>query len=472
MVPQPDSDPNSTSSPRVGSVLIDVHPAPDEVELQSFSAPSDVSLSSADLARAYDLCSWSSLDLGWRVLLDPNPASARKSFYFNTFTGQTVWKPTQEVSQKRTLENQRSDLLIPGSLQFVPELVSYFATLEIDLRLWSETESYEQDQFLSGHHIHGRTPCLLHILWYSHVLRTEFGLYPPSYLRSASLRRIVLVDSLAYGAQSRRAIPLVETGTLLLDPKMEEVIYVANVLHHELFHAVDCNMIYRARERKSEQTKEKNKQRRRRRRDDEIDFTTPQDPVAALTPLSSFDLDRASRLHGCYDLSWIRLNSPGFSYGSGGASERGKDMFLSHGRGATPVPGFLNPYSQTAVEEDKAEVYATLMRDGRILESSDDILRAKANELRRRLEWFCSDLDASFWSRVRSHSAHPSRPSASHTAGVTAAASPSPSPGGDALPIESAWSERRDHDGHTYFFNTATQQTSWIKPTTHETRVT
>lgn len=448
-------------------------------------------LPAAQMSRALELASWSSLDLGWRVLGDPNPAarSRRRAngepgpsfFYFNVWTARTIWTPTEEVRSKRTLENQRTDLQIPGSLEWVRGLVDYMAALGIELLLWRDTRT--QRDFLYDHPIRGRTPCLLHLLFYAHVLVNEFAIYPRTFLRALGLQRIVLVDGLAYDTQSRAAIPLVETGTLLLDPKLEEIVYVVNVLHHELFHILDCNMIWRA----------DNHERKRRAKeqeeaaaaaaggtnhrdpfddddwdvDREFDFETAMSPEEACEPLAPHCLHSAASLHGVPDLAWSRLNDPSFVYGPGGAASRGQHMFLTLGVKAeagvarssppnsSPKPpsgvvlrGFLNGYSQTAVEEDKAELYASLLRAPRaLLDGVDPVLASKAREMQRRLRWFCSELDETFWRRIERHTPHRARPVA-HTPDAAA----------------HAWIEKVDHAGHRYFFNTDTRQTSWVRP--------
>lgn len=88
--------------------------------------------------------------------------------------------------------------------------------------------------------------------------------------------------------------------------------------------------------------------------------------------------------------------------------------------------GFLNRYSTTAIEEDKAEIFAGLIRhpvqyylsrrpwpmslvlrtltdnfdlciQGAIIESDDTVLRSKGLEMIRRLALFCPSMNEEWW---------------------------------------------------------------------------
>ena len=94
-----------------------------------------------------------------------------------------------------------------------------------------------------GNSLEGRPPCLASALFFQPFLCVELGLYPPSFLRRARLRRIVLAEGLAYKGQARKAVPVVETGTLYLDCKPEIVYYLQSVFHHEFFHMFDDKIL-------------------------------------------------------------------------------------------------------------------------------------------------------------------------------------------------------------------------------------
>ncbi|HAD58245.1 MAG TPA: hypothetical protein DCG12_03225 [Planctomycetaceae bacterium] len=69
----------------------------------------------------------------------------------------------------------------------------------------------------------------------------------------------------------------------------------------------------------------------------------------------------------------------------------------------TNYPGFLNHYSTTAVEEDKAEVFAHLVVNAeycRQRAAKDKVLSAKFDRMKLSLNKWCSALDTSFWQRA------------------------------------------------------------------------
>jgi hypothetical protein len=84
-------------------------------------------------------------------------------------------------------------------------------------------------------------------------------------------------------------------------------------------------------------------------------------------------------------------------------------MFISGSSTSSQIyPGFLNRYSMTAIEEDKAELYAGMIRQYHsIIHSKDLILVEKAKIIKLRLYQFCNDMDEEFWKRVASHVPYP-----------------------------------------------------------------
>ncbi len=160
------------------------------------------------------------------------------------------------------------------------------------------------------------------------------------------MQRIVLCRGLTYGGQNRAAVPDFEHDTLFLDVVAgdHDRDYQRHAIHHDLFHILD----------------------------DEDD----------------------GQLYS--DNRWLKLNSPGFQYGSGG--ERMQDDQWS---GVLwNRPGFLNKYSTSGVEEDKAEIFAYMMTDYGFVDNraaTDDVIRKKMAAMKTLLEKFCPDIDESFW---------------------------------------------------------------------------
>lgn len=185
---------------------------------------------------------------------------------------------------------------------------------------------------------------------YASLFVEEFSLYPPSLIKAAKLKRVILCTDLAFAGQRRNAIPDFEHQDLYLDVSRgsDRGNYLRKVIHHEFFHIID-------------------------KEDD-------------------------GKLY--QDERWGRLNPPDFKYGNGGknAQNNAGTSVLSD-----RYPGFLNHYSTTGVEEDKAEIFANLIVDRAYVEErlkTDEVLRAKRELMHQLLKEFCGDMDEAFWSRV------------------------------------------------------------------------
>jgi hypothetical protein len=185
---------------------------------------------------------------------------------------------------------------------------------------------------------------------YAPLFVAEFTLYPPDLVKRTKLKRIVFCKDLAFAGQLRNAIPDFEHDTLYLevDRGSRNKTYLRKVIHHEFFHIIDY-------------------------RDDGSVYRDPR---------------------------WAALNPAEFKYGTGGSNAQNirstsvlTDMY----------PGFLNHYSTTGVEEDKAEIFANLIVDttyveGRIL--TDAVLQTKVKRMKELLVEFCPDMKETFWDKV------------------------------------------------------------------------
>lgn len=179
------------------------------------------------------------------------------------------------------------------------------------------------------------------------LFRAEFSFYPASLVEKAQVHRVVFCQELAFAGQRRNAIPDFEHKTLYLEVVRgrNQKRYLRKVIHHEFFHMVDLF-------------------------DDGI-------------------------LYG--DERWARLNPLSFRYGSGGALAQNQSTtsLLATGR-----PGFLNHYSTTGVEEDKAELFAHLMVEPQVVDKlakNDPVLAAKVARIKELLFAFCREVDEAFW---------------------------------------------------------------------------
>jgi hypothetical protein len=174
---------------------------------------------------------------------------------------------------------------------------------------------------------------------YANILREELGKYPADLTKYIRLRRIVLVRDLMFAGQLRAAVPDWHENVLYLDVSRgrHNRAYQRRVFHHEWFHLIDYwddGQLYR-------------------------------------------------------DAGWSALNPPDFRYQSGGVNLQNDARASVY---SADRPGFLNRYCMQGVEEDKAEVFAYLMVEPRLMHwraENDKIVAAKVVEMKRLLQSFC-----------------------------------------------------------------------------------
>jgi hypothetical protein len=186
---------------------------------------------------------------------------------------------------------------------------------------------------------------------YVPVFAAEFSVYPSAFVKRSQLKRVVLCTDLTFAGQRRNAIPDYEHETLYLDASRGSYSksYQRKLIHHELFHIVDY-------------------------RDDGEVYT---------------------------DARWAALNPSQFRYGSGG---RNAQDIQTTSVLTDKLPGFLNHYSTTGVEEDKAEVLANLIVDPDYVDgraAQDRVLRTKVERLKELLVSFSPEMNDQFWERIR-----------------------------------------------------------------------
>lgn len=198
--------------------------------------------------------------------------------------------------------------------------------------------------------INGKSAGKMELQAYVSLFCTEFGLYPPDLIARAQLKCVVLCRELSFADQLRNAIPDYEHDTLYLDVSRGTYSrnYLRKVIHHEFFHIIDY-------------------------RDDGSVYQ---------------------------DERWETLNPDSFQYGSGGkaAQDIPQTSLLTD-----EFPGFLNHYSTTAVEEDKAELFANMIVDSQFVENrcrKDRVLNAKREQMKKLLLAFCSGMNETFWEKA------------------------------------------------------------------------
>lgn len=190
---------------------------------------------------------------------------------------------------------------------------------------------------------------------YAPLFLGELGLYPPELVAQSRLKRITFCRELSFAGQKRAAIPDFEHDELYLDVggTSLEMLYLTKVFHHEFYHVIDYV-------------------------DDGLVYE---------------------------DERWRALNPERFAYGTGGRNAR---HVSDTSRLTTKNLGFLNHYSTTGVEEDKAEVFANLMVEPAYVEGrieTDLVLQAKVERMKETLREFCPQVDEEFWRRAASRRA-------------------------------------------------------------------
>jgi hypothetical protein len=186
--------------------------------------------------------------------------------------------------------------------------------------------------------------------FYLRLLETELAVYTAETIKKIGVRKVVLCGTLQMKGEEIGGVALSDRGTLFLTVvrSPSDSSYARGAIHHEIFHMIDFHDGY-----------------------------------------------------ADSDYRWERLNAKGFRYGKGGIHH------LDNGYGLLPddsVMGFLNKYSRSGAEEDKAEIYEFMLNCPGILEermSRDAILSAKYRELRSRLKKSLPEMDEVFSARMR-----------------------------------------------------------------------
>ncbi len=181
------------------------------------------------------------------------------------------------------------------------------------------------------------------LLVYLRLFLEEFNKYPPPFVRAAGLKNLVFVKEITNDGLKVGAVPDYKNHLVFYDPFLgqHDDMYKQHVVHHEFFHLADHEMqagVYKT------------------------------DPY------------------------WASLNRPDFRYGDGGRTARTSDQFGVTNREA----GFVNRYSTSALEEDRAEIFASMWipTEARLLEQrarSDAILHGKIQRMRTQFEYYSNE---------------------------------------------------------------------------------
>lgn len=188
---------------------------------------------------------------------------------------------------------------------------------------------------------------------YLKLFQEEFNKYPKEFIKKTKLKRVVFVKNLSCAGQFRAAVPDYYKEILFYDFAYGpcNTIYHRHVIHHEFYHMIE----------------------------------------------EQFNGNPRWK-----DPKWAKFNDKNFKYGKGGATVYGKPgMYpLTH-----PQKGFTGLYSMSTLQEDKAEIYASLFIESENRKiakwiEEDDILKKKVNYMKTFLFNVCKDMDAEYWKEL------------------------------------------------------------------------
>ena len=156
-----------------------------------------------------------------------------------------------------------------------------------------------------------------------------------SFIKNSKIKKIIILHNIQLKkinlSQERSGFPeFTETKSLILSSKERNFAYIRIVLHHEIFHYIDWI--------------------------DDYSFK---------------------------DAQFAKLNIKNFSYGNGGENEREWIKLDKN------LKGFINHYSTSALEEDKAEIYQYLIGcPDEALNNKDEIVMKKAQRIQEFVNQF------------------------------------------------------------------------------------
>ncbi|MBI4952649.1 MAG: hypothetical protein HY908_11495 [Myxococcales bacterium] len=188
-------------------------------------------------------------------------------------------------------------------------------------------------------------PARADVLAVTALVERELALYPAGWLARIGLRNVVLCERLAEDGRAIPSLPNVRES-LLVDVSGAPA-YLRRLVHHEIYHFADV-------------------------------------------------VDDGQLLS---DRAWEALNAPGFRYLGSGRGARAPEPTWP----GLDAPGFVSRYATSALEEDKAELFALMMvapRRAAELAAADPVLATKVAALRDHVGSIGGELDGQFWERL------------------------------------------------------------------------
>jgi hypothetical protein len=191
----------------------------------------------------------------------------------------------------------------------------------------------------------GESPALEVVERAASVVVEELSRYPRAFLEHSRLRRVIFCRGLREKDAEIPSLPNFH-GALVIDAEGPHG-FLRRLVHHELFHFADYA-----------------------------------------------DDDQLKR-----DPAWEGLNDRWFVYGSGGRFQR----VPGSARLTANLPGFVSGYATSALEEDKAELFAFMVTEPAVvaaIERKDPVIAAKAARLKQQLARFSPALELGFWRSI------------------------------------------------------------------------
>ena len=270
------------------------------------------------------------------------------------------------VQPASSVRLQPSDHLIRPSPEWFPALLELCSTLHITVHFPSTpTPAVIPEQHYPGQYS-ASSPSLPALLCFVPHLIAALSIYPPAFFHRLDLRELWLCDSLTCNGVTAWMASFL-SKRLYVDCALIDSVHVKSLIHHELFHFIDYAIHH-----------------------------SPSSP-----PLPH----PITRFCAVPDPAWAALNDPSFRYGDGGlpACSDTESAYTGRVRGRAERGSFPSRYAQSGMEEDRAEVWAALVRDRHsITHARDGRLRQKGAELERRVkEWSGGLLDEQWWQRTQ-----------------------------------------------------------------------
>ncbi|OFY95957.1 MAG: hypothetical protein A2491_14200 [Bacteroidetes bacterium RIFOXYC12_FULL_35_7] len=185
------------------------------------------------------------------------------------------------------------------------------------------------------------------------LFKTELYKYPVKFIDTTNLKYVSFVKEFALSGQKRTALPDYVKEMLIYDiyRGCEYKTYVRHIIHHEFYHMIE---------------------------------------------------EQFHKTAYYKDSVWATFNNKEIKYGDGGASvqDKGNVYLFTH-----PLQGFINLYALSAIEEDKAELYASLFirkekRKVKRWSRHDEILENKVLYMKKFLASLCSDKKKRIWKKA------------------------------------------------------------------------